>query len=65
MQKNLLKRKKIEFDSIVQKLGQSIQQLADLISDKSQEYLNPFTSHDRHKYVVNRKFQGVTIPPCF
>ena len=42
--KNLLRKKKNEFDNIIQQPGQSIQQLADLISVKTQKYLKPTNS---------------------
>ena len=44
--------KKKEFDNTIQQLGQSVQQLADLISVKAQEYFNPTNSNERHMHTL-------------
>ena len=55
--KKSFEEKKIEFDNITQKPGQSIQQLADLISVKAQDFLNPTNSNERqiHTLTENSK----------
>ena len=50
--KKSFEKKKNEFDNIIQKPGQSIQQLADIISVKAQEYLNPTNSNERQMYTL-------------